>query len=55
MKCVSRAHSAVAGGWACGNRASVLLAIGDVDHILKAVRDRAAKMVAGKDMGPVTT
>ena len=35
--------------------ASVLLAIGDVDHILKAVRDRAAKMVAGKDMGPVTT
>ena len=35
--------------------ASVLLAVGDVDHILKAVRDRAAKMVAGKDMGPVTT
>jgi malonate-semialdehyde dehydrogenase (acetylating)/methylmalonate-semialdehyde dehydrogenase len=35
--------------------ASVLLAVGDVDHILSAVRERAAKMVAGKDMGPVTT
>ncbi len=35
--------------------ASVLLAIGKVDHILDAVRARASKLVAGKDMGPVTT
>ncbi len=35
--------------------ASVLLAVGDVDHILKAVRDRAAKIQIGKDLGPVTS
>ncbi|CAN5815097.1 CoA-acylating methylmalonate-semialdehyde dehydrogenase [soil metagenome] len=35
--------------------ASVLLAVGDVDHIIKAVKERAAKLVTGKDMGPVTT
>lgn len=35
--------------------ASVLLAVGQVDHILEAIRDRAAKLVTGKDMGPVTT
>jgi len=35
--------------------ASVLLAVGDVDHILKAVRERAAKITPGKDLGPVTT
>jgi len=34
--------------------ASVLVAVGDVDHILKAVRERAAKLVTGNDMGPVT-
>ncbi len=35
--------------------ASVLLAVGDVDHILEAIRARAAKIVVGKDLGPVTT
>lgn len=35
--------------------ASVLLAVGKVDHILAAVRERAAKIVPGKDLGPVTT
>jgi malonate-semialdehyde dehydrogenase (acetylating)/methylmalonate-semialdehyde dehydrogenase len=35
--------------------ASVLLAVGEVDHILEAVRDRARKIVLGKDLGPVTT
>jgi len=35
--------------------ASVLVAVGDVDHILKAVREKAAKLITGKDMGPVTT
>ncbi|MBL9141190.1 MAG: CoA-acylating methylmalonate-semialdehyde dehydrogenase [Phycisphaerae bacterium] len=35
--------------------ASVLLAVGDVDHILKAVRDRAAKIAVGKDLGPVVS
>lgn len=34
--------------------AAVLVAVGDVDHILKAVREKAAKLVTGKDMGPVT-
>ncbi len=33
--------------------ASVLVAVGQVDHILKAVGERAAKLTAGKDMGPV--
>lgn len=35
--------------------ASVLLAVGEVDHILDAVRVRAAKITTGKDLGPVTT
>ncbi len=35
--------------------ASVLVAVGKVDAILDAVRARAAKLVTGKDMGPVTT
>ncbi len=35
--------------------ASVLLAVGKVDHILDAVRARAAKITPGKDLGPVTT
>ncbi len=35
--------------------ASVLLAVGDVGHILDAVRVRAAKIAPGKDLGPVTT
>ncbi|NUP07208.1 MAG: CoA-acylating methylmalonate-semialdehyde dehydrogenase [Polyangiaceae bacterium] len=34
--------------------ASVLVAVGDVDHILKAVREKAEKLVTGTDMGPVT-
>ncbi len=35
--------------------ASVLLAVGKVDHILERVRARAAAIVPGKDLGPVTT
>jgi malonate-semialdehyde dehydrogenase (acetylating)/methylmalonate-semialdehyde dehydrogenase len=35
--------------------ASVLLAVGKVDHILDAVRERAARMQVGRDLGPVTT
>ena len=35
--------------------ASVLIAVGKVDHIIEAIRERAAKVVTGKDMGPVTT
>ncbi len=35
--------------------ASVLLGVGGVDHILDAVRARAAKITTGKDLGPVTT
>jgi malonate-semialdehyde dehydrogenase (acetylating)/methylmalonate-semialdehyde dehydrogenase len=35
--------------------ASVLLAVGDVDHILNSVRERAAKITPGKDLGPVTS
>lgn len=35
--------------------ASVLLAVGKVDHILDRVKDRAAKIVPGKDLGPVIT
>lgn len=35
--------------------ASVLIAVGDVEHIIKAVVERAAKIVTGTDMGPVTT
>ena len=34
--------------------ASVLVAVGDCDHILDVVRQRAAKLVTGTDMGPVT-
>ncbi|MDP1661442.1 MAG: CoA-acylating methylmalonate-semialdehyde dehydrogenase [Phycisphaerales bacterium] len=35
--------------------ASVLIAVGEVDHILKSVREKAAKIVAGKDLGPITS
>lgn len=35
--------------------ASVLLAVGEVDHIIKSVREKAAKITAGRDLGPVTT
>ncbi len=35
--------------------ASVLVAVGKVDAILDAVRERAGKLVTGKDMGPVTS
>ncbi|MBK8694721.1 MAG: CoA-acylating methylmalonate-semialdehyde dehydrogenase [Deltaproteobacteria bacterium] len=35
--------------------ASVLLAVGEVDHIIDAVVQRAGKMKLGTDMGPVTT
>ena len=35
--------------------ASVLVAVGDVEHILTEVKKRAALMVVGKDVGPVTT
>ncbi len=34
--------------------ASVLVAVGDCDHIIEAIRVRAAKLVTGTDMGPVT-
>ncbi len=34
--------------------ASVLVAVGKVDHILDAIKARAAKLVTGTDMGPVT-
>ncbi|MBN8610391.1 MAG: CoA-acylating methylmalonate-semialdehyde dehydrogenase [Deltaproteobacteria bacterium] len=33
--------------------ASVLLAVGDCDHILDAIKERAAKMKAGHDLGPI--
>jgi len=35
--------------------ASVLIAVGDCDHIIEAVRARAAKLVTGTEMGPVTS
>lgn len=35
--------------------ASVLLAVGDCDHILAAITERAKKIVLGQDLGPVTT
>jgi malonate-semialdehyde dehydrogenase (acetylating)/methylmalonate-semialdehyde dehydrogenase len=35
--------------------ASVLLAVGDVDHVLDAIVERAGRFVTGKDIGPVTT
>ena len=35
--------------------ASVLVAVGNVDHIISAVVERAAKISTGTDMGPVTT
>lgn len=35
--------------------ASVLLAVGDVEHILKAVTERASRLQPGKDVGPVIT
>jgi malonate-semialdehyde dehydrogenase (acetylating)/methylmalonate-semialdehyde dehydrogenase len=35
--------------------ASVLVAVGDVDHIVDEVCKRASNMVAGEHMGPITT
>jgi len=35
--------------------ASVMVAVGDVDHILDEVSRRAAAMVAGEHLGPITT
>jgi len=35
--------------------ASVMVAVGDVDHILDEVSRRAASMVAGQNIGPITT
>lgn len=35
--------------------ASVLLAVGKVDHILDRVRAKAATIVPGKDLGPITS
>lgn len=35
--------------------ASVLLAVGKVDHILDRVKAKAATIVAGKDLGPLTS
>jgi malonate-semialdehyde dehydrogenase (acetylating) / methylmalonate-semialdehyde dehydrogenase len=34
--------------------ASVLVAVGDVDHIIDGVKAKAEAMVTGKDMGPIT-
>ena len=33
--------------------ASVMVAVGDVEPVLKAIFERAAKMVPGKDLGPI--
>ena len=35
--------------------ASVLIAVGDCDHILSAITTRAAKMMTGVDLGPIIT
>ncbi len=35
--------------------ASVVLAVGDVDHIIDEVKRRSQKIVLGRDLGPVTT
>ncbi len=35
--------------------AAVMVAVGDVDHILDEVSRRAEKMVAGENIGPITT
>jgi malonate-semialdehyde dehydrogenase (acetylating)/methylmalonate-semialdehyde dehydrogenase len=35
--------------------ASVLLAVGDVDHIIEKVADKAGKIILGDGLGPVTT
>ncbi len=35
--------------------ASVLMAVGNVDHIIAAVVERAKKMEVGKDLGPIIT
>ncbi|MEZ4317386.1 MAG: CoA-acylating methylmalonate-semialdehyde dehydrogenase [Myxococcota bacterium] len=34
--------------------AAVMVAVGDVDHIVDAIAERAKKMVTGKDMGAIT-
>ncbi len=33
--------------------AAVLVAVGDVDHIIDAIKDKAAALVIGKDVGPI--
>ena len=33
--------------------AAVLVAVGDVDHIIHRIRDKMAAIVAGRDMGPM--
>lgn len=33
--------------------ASVLLAVGDVDHILEKIREKMARIVPGRDIGPI--
>ncbi|TVQ95030.1 MAG: CoA-acylating methylmalonate-semialdehyde dehydrogenase [Deltaproteobacteria bacterium] len=33
--------------------ASVLMAVGDVDHLIDGIRERAARMVVGQDIGPI--
>lgn len=35
--------------------ASVLIAVGNIDHILDKVRSKAAAITAGKDLGPITS
>jgi malonate-semialdehyde dehydrogenase (acetylating)/methylmalonate-semialdehyde dehydrogenase len=35
--------------------AAVMVAVGDVDHIIDAISERAAKMVTGSDMGAITS
>ena len=35
--------------------ASVMVAVGDVDHIIDAVKERASKIEVGKDLGAITS
>ena len=35
--------------------ASVLVAVGDVDHLLKAIVERSKKLVLGETLGPIIT
>jgi len=34
--------------------ASVMVAVGDVDHLIEGIRDRSAAMTLGTDLGPIT-